>query len=102
MGGDASFCVFATLHQVTFRVGPGDRQSPKAYLARQSHFWKMPRFIIRETAMHWIDVFRSFPGPPLSVLVDRYVCDVFNKLAETGRKVSLSNRGVKTEAAVLF
>jgi D-apiose dehydrogenase len=43
---------------VTFRLRPGDGQGPRAYLARQPYFQTMPRFLIHETGIHLIDVFR--------------------------------------------
>lgn len=51
------------LYQITFRLRPGDGQGPDAYLGRQPYFQKMPRFLIRETGVHFIDVFRYLFGP---------------------------------------
>jgi predicted dehydrogenase len=45
------------LHCISFRLRPGDGQGPRAYLDRQPAFQAMPRFLVRETAIHWIDVF---------------------------------------------
>jgi predicted dehydrogenase len=47
---------------ITFRLRPGDGQGPDAYLSRQPYFQKMPRFLIHETAIHLIDVFRYLCG----------------------------------------
>ena len=47
---------------ISFRLRPGDGQGPNAYLARQPYFQKMPRFLIHETAIHLIDVFRYLVG----------------------------------------
>ena len=47
---------------VTFRMRPGDGQGPRAYLDRQPYFQKMPRFLIHETGIHMIDVFRFLLG----------------------------------------
>ncbi|MEQ8817547.1 MAG: Gfo/Idh/MocA family oxidoreductase [Thalassobaculum sp.] len=58
------------LYQVSFRMRPGDGQGPDAYLARQPYFQKMPRFLIHETAVHWIDTFRFLMGEPESVFAD--------------------------------
>jgi predicted dehydrogenase len=52
------------LHQVTFRLRPGDGQGPRAYLDRQPYFQTMPRFLVHETAVHWIDTFRYLMGTP--------------------------------------
>lgn len=59
-----------TVHQATFRLRPGDGQGPDAYLARQPYFQKMPRFLVHETAVHWIDTFRFLLGDPVSVYAD--------------------------------
>ncbi|MDB6176346.1 Gfo/Idh/MocA family oxidoreductase [Paracoccus sp. Z330] len=56
--------------QVTFRLRPGDGQGPCAYLDRQPYFQTMPRFLIRETGVHWIDTFRFLLGEPVSVYAD--------------------------------
>jgi len=50
------------LHGVAFRLRPGDGQGPRAYLDRQPYFQGMPRFLVRETAIHWIDSFRFLMG----------------------------------------
>ncbi|MGP6088970.1 Gfo/Idh/MocA family protein [Antarctobacter jejuensis] len=56
--------------QVTFRLRPGDGQGPRAYLDRQPYFQQMPRFLVHETAVHWIDTFRFLLGPPSAVYAD--------------------------------
>lgn len=58
------------LLQATFRLRPGDGQGPRAYLDRQPYFQKMERFLIHETAVHWIDTFRYLLGDPTSVYAD--------------------------------
>ena len=58
------------LLQVTFRLRPGDGQGPRAYLDRQPYFQQMPRFLVHETAVHWIDTFRFLLGPPTAVYAD--------------------------------
>jgi predicted dehydrogenase len=50
------------IFQATFRLRPGDGQGPDAYLDRQPYFQNMPRFLIHETAIHLIDVFRFLFG----------------------------------------
>lgn len=57
-------------HQATFRLRPGDGQGPKAYLDRQPYFQTMERFLVRETAVHWIDTFRFLLGDPTGVYAD--------------------------------
>jgi D-apiose dehydrogenase len=50
------------IHNVGFRLRPGDGQGPRAYLERQPYFQEMPRFLIHETAIHMIDTFRFLLG----------------------------------------
>jgi predicted dehydrogenase len=50
------------LHGVAFRLRPGDGQGPRAYLDRQPYFQQMRRFLVTETAIHWIDTFRFLMG----------------------------------------
>jgi predicted dehydrogenase len=49
-------------HSIAFRLRPGDGQGPDAYLARQPYFQKMERFLVHETAIHFIDTFRFLLG----------------------------------------
>ena len=58
------------LYQITFRLRPGDGQGKSAYLDRQPYFQKMERFLVHETAIHWIDTFRFLMGEPSSVMAD--------------------------------
>ena len=55
------------LHGVQFRLRPGDGQGPEAYLARQPYFQTMERFLIHETGVHFIDVFRFLLGEVTAV-----------------------------------
>ena len=54
----------------TFRLRPGDGQGAEAYLARQPYFRAMPCFLIRETGVHLVDVFRFLLGDPEAVTAD--------------------------------
>lgn len=58
------------VQQITFRLRPGDGQGPDAYLDRQPYFQQMPRFLVHETAVHWIDTFRFLLGAPSAVYAD--------------------------------
>ncbi|WP_108661414.1 Gfo/Idh/MocA family protein [Acuticoccus kandeliae] len=49
-------------YNILFRMRPGDGQGPRAYLDRQPYFQQMPRFLIHETGVHMIDVFRYLFG----------------------------------------
>jgi len=55
------------LHSVAFRLRPGDGQGPRAYLDRQPYFQDMPRFLVHETAIHFIDTFRYLMGEVAAV-----------------------------------
>jgi predicted dehydrogenase len=54
--------MLGSLHSIAFRLRPGDGQGPQAYLDRQPYFQRMPRFLVYETAIHWIDTFRFLMG----------------------------------------
>ncbi|MCK0095057.1 Gfo/Idh/MocA family oxidoreductase [Yoonia sp. F2084L] len=56
--------------QATFRLRPGDGQGPDAYLDRQPYFREMPRLLIHETGVHYVDVFRFLFGDPQHVYAD--------------------------------
>ena len=56
--------------QLTFRLRPGDGQGAGAYLDRQPYFQTMRRFLVHETAVHWIDTFRYLMGAPDAVFAD--------------------------------
>ena len=58
------------LMQLTFRLRPGDGQGPRAYLDRQPYFQQMERFLVHETAVHWVDTFRFLLGDPHAVYAD--------------------------------
>ncbi len=58
------------IYQVAFRLRPGDGQGSEAYLSRQPYFQEMPRFLIHETGVHWIDTFRFLLGEPEAVMAD--------------------------------
>ena len=58
------------LYRATFRLRPGDGQGPQAYLDRQPYFQEMERFLIHETAIHYIDVFRYLFGDVSSIWSD--------------------------------
>jgi predicted dehydrogenase len=56
------------IYQATFRMRPGDGRGPDAYLSRQPYFQRMPRFLIRETGIHFVDVFRYLLGEVTGVM----------------------------------
>ena len=55
------------LHSIAFRLRPGDGQGPRAYLDRQPYFQTMPRLLVVETGIHWIDTFRFLMGEVYAV-----------------------------------
>lgn len=57
-------------YQITFRLRPGDGQGSNAYLDRQPYFQKQQRFLVNETAVHLVDVFRYLFGEVRSVWAD--------------------------------
>lgn len=61
--------------QVSFRMRTGDGQGADAYMARQPYFQKMKRFLVHETAVHWIDTFRYLIGEPDAVYADLRRCN---------------------------
>ncbi|MEO1537958.1 MAG: Gfo/Idh/MocA family oxidoreductase [Pseudomonadota bacterium] len=62
--------LLGTVLQAHFHLRPGDGQGPEAYLDRQPYFQKMQRFLVHETAVHWIDTFRYLFGTPIAVYAD--------------------------------
>jgi D-apiose dehydrogenase len=59
------------IYQATFRLRPGDGQGPRAYLDRQPYFQRMERFLIHETAIHFIDTFRFLLGDEVDAVLAR-------------------------------
>lgn len=55
------------LYQASFRLRPGDGRGERAYLDRQPYFQTMERFLIHETAIHFIDTFRFLFGEVVGV-----------------------------------
>ena len=56
--------------QFTFRLRTGDGQGSDAYLARQPYFRNMPRFLIRETGVHYVDTCIFLFGPVVRVYAE--------------------------------
>jgi D-apiose dehydrogenase len=59
--------LLGTLHNITFRLRPGDGQGAQAYLSRQPYFQTMPRLLVQETGVHFVDVFRYLVGEVTAV-----------------------------------
>jgi predicted dehydrogenase len=58
------------VYQATFRLRPGDGQGADAYLGRQPYFQTMRRFLVHETAIHFVDTFRFLFGEVADVFAD--------------------------------
>lgn len=58
---------FGRIHGIAFRLRPGDGQGADAYRARQPYFRTMPRFLIHETGIHFVDTFRMLMGEVTAV-----------------------------------
>lgn len=67
---ELAFGRLGDIYQATFRLRPGDGKGPNAYLARQPYFQQMARFLVHETAVHWIDTFRYLLGEPDTIYAD--------------------------------
>ena len=50
------------LHMISMRSRPGDGWGPDAYLQRQPYFRSMPRLLVHETGIHFVDTFRFLAG----------------------------------------
>jgi len=50
------------IFEINFNFRPGDGQGPQAYLDRQPYFQTQKRFLIQETGIHYVDVFRYLLG----------------------------------------
>jgi predicted dehydrogenase len=67
-----------------FRLRTGDGQGPEAYLSRQPYFQQMPKFLVHETAIHFIDTFRFLFGEPKSLYADLRRCNPQIKGEDSG------------------
>lgn len=61
---------FGEVYQFYFSLRPGDGRGEDAYLSRQPYFQKMPRFLVHETAVHFLDVFCFLFGKPSALYAD--------------------------------
>lgn len=58
------------IYQCRFHLRPGDGCGADAYLDRQPAFQTMPRFLVHETGVHFIDLFRWLFGDVAAVFAD--------------------------------
>lgn len=61
---------FGQIYGARFALRPGDGRGPDAYLDRQPTFQTMPRLLVHETAVHFIDLFSWLLGDIQSVYAD--------------------------------
>jgi len=73
------------VYNARFTLRPGDGRGPEAYMARQPTFQQMQRFLVQETAVHLVDVFRWLFGP---------VSDVYADLRQLNPAISGEDAGV--------
>lgn len=59
-----------TIYQARFTLRPGDGRGADAYLSRQPAFRTMPRLLIHETGVHFVDLFRWLFGDITAVYAD--------------------------------
>ncbi len=58
------------VYQARFTLRPGDGRGPDAYMLRQPAFQTMPRLLIHETGVHFVDLFRWLFGEIDSIYAD--------------------------------
>ncbi len=69
---------------VNFHLRPGDGQGNEAYLTLQPYFQSMEKFLVHETAIHFIDTFRYLFGEVSSVYADLRRCNPVIKGEDAG------------------
>ncbi len=82
--------------QATFRLRPGDGQGAEAYRDRQPYFCDMPRFLIHETAVHFVDLFRFLFGDFTSVYGDLQRVNPVLKGEDAGHVLGVHAGGVRS------
>ncbi|MGR3636779.1 MAG: Gfo/Idh/MocA family protein [Shimia sp.] len=58
------------VYQSRFALRPGDGRGADAYLSRQPAFREMPRLLMHETGVHFVDLFQWLFGPISGVYAD--------------------------------
>lgn len=72
------------IYNVRFAMRTGDGQGSDAYLSRQPYFQTMPKLLIHETAVHFIDCFRYLFGEPDSLYASLKRCNPVIKGEDAG------------------
>ena len=83
------------IRQACFRMRPGDGNGKSAYLERQLYFRTMARFLIHETGIHWIDVFRYLFGEPASIYADLWQSNLTIEGEDSGIVVLTMKNGAR-------
>ncbi|MEO0800177.1 MAG: Gfo/Idh/MocA family oxidoreductase [Pseudomonadota bacterium] len=83
------------VYQAMFRLRPGDGQGANAYLERQPYFQTMPRFLIHETGVHLIDVFRFLFGDVERVFADLRRLNPVIKGEDAGLMILAMKNGIR-------
>jgi D-apiose dehydrogenase len=73
------------LHSLNFRMRMGDGWGADAYLGRQPYFREMPRLLVYETGVHFIDTFRYLAGE---------ICGVFSILRKLNPVIAGEDAGL--------
>jgi len=76
-------------HSIHCRTRMGDGWGDDAYLGRQPYFREMPRFLVQETGVHFIDTFRYLVGEIVEVYC---LSHQYNEVIQGEDSVQLSVR----------
>ncbi len=83
------------VRQACFRLRPGDGGGADAYLSRQPYFRDMERFLVHETGIHWIDVFRFLFGEPETIYADLWRANPAIKGEDAGLLILTWSNGLR-------
>ncbi len=83
------------IRQAHFKMRPGDGNGENAYLERQPYFQTMERFLIHETGIHWIDVFRFLFGEPEAIYADLWRSNPAIRGEDSGIVILTMKNGVR-------
>jgi len=84
------------VYSARFALRPGDGRGADAYLARQPSFQKMQRFLVQETAVHLLDVFRWLFGPVSHIYADLRQLNPVIAGEDAGQMILSHETGVQT------
>ncbi|MEM9852120.1 MAG: Gfo/Idh/MocA family oxidoreductase, partial [Pseudomonadota bacterium] len=84
------------IFESVFYLRPGDGRGPHAYLDRQPAFQTMPRLLIYETGVHFVDLFRWLFGPIKDVYADLRRLNPAIRGEDAGQVMFTHSSGVRT------